>query len=141
MSVWKQIGRISALWLAVWMTGSIVAAIISGGWVTYAKGSAPVLAFLFCAPIGEELFFRDVIFELCERALPRWSSAPILLSTVLFSLHHFQFHQFHFASAIGQVAYSFPMGLVFANLRRNSQSVWPGVGLHFSTNLSGVFGA
>jgi len=43
-------------------------------------------------------------------------------------------------AALGQVAFAFPMGLVFGSLRRGSQSIWPGLGLHFLTNLPGAFG-
>jgi hypothetical protein len=108
---WRRVIRVSALWLTVWLTGSVLVALISGRWVAYTHGAAPVAAFLVCGLVGEELLFRGTIFELSERAVPQWPEAPLLVSSVFFSLQHFQFHQFQLSgAALGQVAFTFRWG-------------------------------
>lgn len=105
-------------------------------------GPPELTAFLLLARLQEELLFRGAIFELAERAWPRvirW--APLLLSTRFFSLHHLQLHHYRLTpAAIGQMAFTLPMGWVLGLLRRESKGFWPGLAVHFLTSLPGAFG-
>lgn len=139
---WRRIIRVSTIWLAVWLGASFAAATHAGHWIAYTSGAASVAGFLFFGPLQEELLFRGAIFELAQRVFPRSPAfMPILISSIFFSLHHFELHHYHATrAALLQVGFTFPMGLVFGALRRDSDSVWPALGLHFLTNLPGCFG-
>jgi membrane protease YdiL (CAAX protease family) len=138
---WRSIRSLSLRWLMVWLLGSVGAAVVKGGWYASAHGWSEIFAFLLFAPIGEEILFRGLVFELAEQALPSRPNAPILLSTLFFSLHHFELHHFQATpAALLQVGFTLPMGFAFGYLRRQSGSLWPSLGLHMLTNLPGVFG-
>jgi len=139
---WSRIFRVSAIWLAVWLSASAAAAIHAGHWIAYTTGAAAISGFVIFGPIQEELLFRGAIFELAERVFSRGRAfTPILISSVFFSLHHFELHRYQVTeAALRQVAFTFPMGLVFGILRAESDSLWPGLILHFLTNLPGCFG-
>lgn len=139
---WPRIFRVGIIWLAVWLAASWLAAIRAGHWIAYTSGAAKVIAFLIFGPLQEELLFRGAIFEQAQRVFPRSAaSMPILISSIFFSLHHFELHQYHVTrAALFQVGFTFPMGLVFGILRRESSSIWPAFVLHFLTNLPGCFG-
>ena len=139
---WVRVLRLSTLWQATWLLASVAYALFRGGWTAYATGPALLIAFLLLGPLWEELLFRGAIFELAERAVPASSLAPILLSSLLFSVHHMELHGFALTSAARlQVAFTFPMGLVFGKVRALSNSVWPGFLLHVLTNLPHAFGS
>jgi membrane protease YdiL (CAAX protease family) len=85
--------------------------------------------------------FRGTLFELAERSFPGNEGAPVWITSVFFSLQHFQLHGYRAdRAALTQVAFTFPMGLVFATLRRRSQSLWPAFVVHILTNLPSAFG-
>lgn len=78
-------------------------------------------------PIAEELFFRGFLFK-GFRQKYGWVNA-MLLSSLFFALLH------------GQVAALIPtflLGSLFAYLYQRSESVFPGMFLHFIVNLIGV---
>ena len=117
-------------------------ALSQGKWVAYTRGPASLLCFALIGPLTEELLFRGAIFELAERTFVRSTIAPLLLSTLLFSLYHLQLHQFRVTPFVAvQLAFTLPMGWVFARLRALSGSIWPSFGLHVLTNLPHCFGA
>jgi membrane protease YdiL (CAAX protease family) len=139
---WSLIRRLGMWTLGIWLAGSALVAFHVGHWVTYTNGLASVIGFVLVAPLAEELLFRGAIFELAERAWPLNPAAPIWMSSVLFSLHHLDLHGFQLTrAALGQVAFTLPLGLAFAALRQRSGSLWPGLGLHVLVNLPGAYGA
>jgi membrane protease YdiL (CAAX protease family) len=88
------------------------------------------------------MLFRGAIFELAERTFFRSAVAPVLVSTVLFSLYHLQLHQFHVTPFVAtQLAFTVPMGIVFGRLRALSGSIWPSFVVHVLTNFPHCFGA
>ncbi|MEU6132138.1 type II CAAX endopeptidase family protein [Saccharopolyspora sp. NPDC047091] len=92
-----------------------------------ADGVLPmVLAFLLLGvltPIGEELLFRGVI----TTALLRYGAvAGVLGSAVIFAVLHG-----NIVTALSGLI----VGLVAGELRRRSDSVWPGVAAHITFNL------
>ena len=126
----------------VWLLGSYAYAISRGQWNAYLVGTAPLIGFLVLGPLGEELLFRGAVFELAERRFPASTFAPILLSSVLFSAHHLQLHGFNITPfVLAQLAFTLPMGLVFARVRMLTGSIWPGLLLHVLTNLPHAFGS
>ena len=139
---WRGVFRLSGIWLAVWLLASIARAAQLGHWIAYAHGAVAVGAFLIFGPLQEELLFRGAIFELVKRAFPSSRALmPILISSVFFSLHHFELHHYRATpAALLQVGFTFPMGIVFGTLRSESGSLWPALVLHFFTNLPGCFG-
>jgi hypothetical protein len=59
----------------------------------------------------------------------------IFVSAIFFSLSHFQYHAYHLTpAAIAQAAYTLPMGITFGYLRERSDSLWPGIVIHFLNN-------
>ncbi len=87
------------------------------------------LAFVFLAvatPIGEELLFRGVV----ATVLLRYGAAiGVVGSAVVFALAH------GLNSALGT---ALVVGLIAAELRRRSGSVWPGVVVHVVNNSIGA---
>jgi len=134
--------RLGTSWLLVWLAASTLAAGVVGHWIQYTNGALALTCFVLVAPLQEELLFRGALFELAERGWPGSGSwHPVLLTTLPYSLQHFQFHQFHLTpAALFQVGFTLPMGIVFGRLRQESGSLWPGFAVHVLTNLPGAFG-
>ena len=139
---WSRILRVSAIWMAIWLSASAVAAVHMGHWIAYPSGAAAISGFVIFGPMQEELLFRGAIFELAQRVFPGGHAViPIVVSSVFFSLHHFELHHYQATdAALQQVVFTFPMRLVFGALRSESGSLWPGLVVHFFTNLPGCFG-
>ncbi len=79
------------------------------------------------APFVEELFFRGFVFAgFCRRY--GWRKAA-LISSALFAVGHLQ------PFAIFPL---FLLGFVFAYLYKRSNSIWPGILMHFLVNLWGM---
>ena len=89
-----------------------------------------VLVAVIAAPLVEEIFFRGFLFQ-GFRQRYGWI-AGILLSSSLFAAAH-----------LDPVAFipTFVLGAVMAYVYHRSNSVWPGVILHFLVNAFGVCGA
>ncbi|MEH3158996.1 MAG: CPBP family intramembrane metalloprotease [Sphingomonas taxi] len=131
---------LSALWLGLWLSASVAVAFAMGYWPTYARGWPAILAFLAFGPIGEELWFRGLIFERARRLWANSARPAIWISTVAFSLHHVQLHRLPLdGAALAQIGFTLPMGLVFAQLRERSGSLLPALLLHVATNLPFIF--
>ena len=139
---WRSVLRISGLWLGGWLSVSLPYACSKGSWVAYAHTAPRLAAFLVFGPLGEEILFRGCVFEQTERAFPASRVAPVWISSLLFSAHHFSLNHYLLTSfAISQMAFTLPMGLIFARLRQWSGSLWPSLALHVLTNLPGAFGS
>lgn len=80
--------------------------------------------------IGEEFFFRGILFRIFERWTGR-QHAAVWLTSVLFALIHFQ---------IFKVIPMAVLAGVFAYLLSFTQSLWPGIVLHFLNNALVVTG-
>lgn len=100
------------------------------------------MAFVITGPLNEELLFRGVLFELLQRRFPLSDRPAILVSSLLFSIHHLQLHGFRVTRfVLLQLAFTFLMGWVLARLRQKSDSIWPGYAVHVLTNLPHAFGS
>lgn len=82
------------------------------------------------APLVEEIFFRGFLFQ-GFRHRYGWTKA-MLLSSAIFAVAH-----------LDPVALipTFILGCLLAYLFQRSNSVWPGIILHFLVNAFGLFGA
>ena len=79
------------------------------------------------APVVEEVFFRGFVFAgLCRRY--DWRKAA-LISSALFALIHLQ------PTAFLPI---FILGYIFAYLYHRSDSIWPAIVMHVSTNALGL---
>ena len=76
--------------------------------------------------ISEELLFRGLILV---ALLPYGKKTAILGSSVMFAIMH---------QNIGQIVYTFGMGIVLALIVVKTQSVWGAIILHFLNNLFSV---
>ena len=139
---WPRVIRLSTIWLGSWLLAASAWALLHGKWEAYVVGAFAILGFTLLGPLTEELLFRGAIFELAQRSYPAKTLVPILISTVLFSAYHLQLHGFRITPfVVLQLAFTLPMGFVFATLRAWSGSLWPGLVLHMLTNLPHAFGA
>ena len=139
---WRKLLRVASNWLLVWLLASLLYAIALGRWPAYIQGMAYLLCFALVGPLVEELLFRGAVFELAQRTFRRSIVAPLAISTLLFSLYHLQLHHFRVSPFVAtQLAFTLPMGWVFARLRSLSGSIWPGYVLHVLTNLPHCFGS
>jgi len=82
------------------------------------------------APLVEEIFFRGFLFQ-GFRARYGWP-AGMLLSSALFAAAHLD---------LVALIPTFILGNVLAYVYHRSNSVWPGIFLHFLVNAFGLFGA
>ncbi len=87
-----------------------------------------IIATFVIAPIGEELFFRGVILGYAKRYMP--PAVAILFQGVLFGLYH---------GNIVQGIYACILGCLLGYVAYKSESLIPGMILHFSINLSVLF--
>lgn len=87
-----------------------------------------IITAVVIAPVVEEVFFRGFIFA-GFRQRYGWQKAA-LISSALFAFVHLQ-----------PLAFIplFILGYVFAFLYHRSNSIWPGILMHFIVNLWGVF--
>ena len=74
-------------------------------------------------PLGEELFFRGVIYTYCRR----WGVAAVAVSSLLFGLVH--------GLDVTLVSASF-FGVILALLYERSGSLWPLVASHSTSYIS-----
>jgi membrane protease YdiL (CAAX protease family) len=98
--------------------------------------------FLLIGLMAEELLFGGAIYELAERAFgDTMTWAPVVVTAVLFSLEHFQFHGFHVTpGSLFMAGFTLPMGGVLGLLRRYSGSIWPGAVVHLLSGVPWVYG-
>lgn len=99
----------------------------------FGSGTSPVLIFLagiVIAPLVEEIFFRGFVYT-GLREKYGWVAAA-LISAALFAVVHLQ--------PLTMLPI-FLMGLIFAYLYERTESIWPAVIMHFSTNTLGLAAA
>src|SRR6266516_2338674 len=88
---------------------------------------ATLLAAVFVAPFCEEVFFRGFFFPGLRQSMPvGWA---IVLSSFFFAVAH---------ADPGSFAVLFIIGLALAFLRWRTNSIWPGMILHFINNGLGA---
>jgi membrane protease YdiL (CAAX protease family) len=139
LAVWRRVFGISAIWLSVWIAGSVAAATLAGHWIHYSAGFPLVVAFIVFGPAGEELLFRGLIFEKARAIWPTTAAPAMCISTAAFSLHHLALDAAPHGLAIAQILFTIPMGFVFALLRERTGSILPGWLLHVATNVPAAF--
>jgi membrane protease YdiL (CAAX protease family) len=96
----------------------------------FAESSSPwwlLVAGVGVAPVVEEVFFRGFLFAgLCKRY--DWQKAA-LISSALFAVIHLQ---------LTAMIPLFILGFIFAYLYHRSNSIWPAILMHMSTNALGL---
>ena len=122
------------------LIGAYVLIYIVQVWVPKLPTAGGLVIFLGTGLLAEEFWFRGAIFSLTERAYPRHQQRwAILLSAACYGLSHWQYHGFGLtAAAAVQISYTLLLGLVLGLLRRQTQSLWPAVGLHLAVNIVAV---
>jgi uncharacterized protein len=88
-----------------------------------------ILATTIAAPITEEIFFRGFLFK-GFRQTYGWKTA-LILSALIFSIFHAQ---------VATLIPMFLLGGLFAYLYHRTESVYPGIILHFIINVIGTVG-
>ena len=99
----------------------------------FAKLDSPVWFFIvgaIFAPLVEEIFFRGFLFQ-GFRARYGWQTA-ILLSSAIFAVAHLD--------PVVLIP-TFILGCLLAYVYHRSNSIWPGILLHFLVNSSSLLGA
>jgi membrane protease YdiL (CAAX protease family) len=99
----------------------------------FAKLDSPVWFFIvgaIFAPLVEEIFFRGFLFQ-GFRARYSWMTA-IFLSGAVFALAHLD---------LVVLIPTFILGCLLAYVYHRSNSIWPGIILHFLVNSSSLLGA
>jgi membrane protease YdiL (CAAX protease family) len=102
---------------------------------------SPIIFFLV-TPIVEELLFRGWIYgQLQKMKFPRSLPInPVVGSAFLFGLHHLQYFNYHLTLfAVFQMGYTFVLGLVFGEMRKKSQSIYPSLFTHILINFITVY--
>ena len=86
-----------------------------------------MLAAVIVAPVVEEMFFRGFLFQ-GFRQRYGWVAASMLSSAIFAAAH---------LDPVSLIP-TFILGVVFSYVYHRSNSVWPGIILHFSVNAFGV---
>lgn len=118
-------------------TLAVSAAIMFGSsiWTQMVFSAADAVVLVVVAVLVEEWWFRGVVYDLAAARFPANPRLALLISAVLFSLGHWQYHGFRLTlPALAQMAYTLPLGLVFGGLRATTGRIWPGVLLHMALN-------
>ncbi len=89
-----------------------------------------VIPTVIAAPFAEEVFFRGFLFQGLRSKLG-WNSAA-LLSSSIFALLHLQ---------LAAMIPTFLLGYLFCFTFHKSNSIWPGIILHFLINSLGICAA
>ena len=99
----------------------------------FAELDSPVWFFIvgaIFAPLVEEIFFRGFLFQ-GFRARYGWVTA-VLLSSAIFAIAHLD---------LVALIPTFILGCLLAYMYHRSNSIWPGIFLHFLVNFFGLLGA
>ena len=122
------------------MLATYVAIYVVHVWVPKLPTAGGLIIFLGTGLLAEEFWFRGAILLLAEKACSRHQHRwAILLSAACYGLSHWQYHGFALTTAAAmQIAYTFLLGLLLGLLRRQTQSLWPAVGLHLAVNMVAV---
>lgn len=109
-------------------------------WIPIAQNWRDLIPFLFTGLLAEELLFRGCIYNLIKKITqgkPKTTfSYAVIFSSLLFSLHHLAYHEFHLTQeSLSQVVYTFFAGIIFATVRESSGKLWPAIILHMLVNM------
>ena len=99
----------------------------------FAESSSPwwlLVAGIVVAPVVEEVFFRGFVFA-GLRTRYEWKKAAVI-SSILFALIHFQ---------LTAMIPIFILGFIFSYLYHRSNSIWPAIVMHVSTNALALVAA
>ena len=80
------------------------------------------------APIGEELFFRGLLYDWFRQKMPLW--AAVVISSVLFGLAHYD-------SWMVMIS-TFIMGVGLALAYQYTKSIWTSILIHIFTNFGSI---
>jgi hypothetical protein len=93
------------------------------------NGILVIISVGLLAPVGEELLFRGIIFDLCQRLFKKPVYA-IILTGLLFGLYH--------VNPV-QICYAIPMGILLAYTAYRGKSIFPAIILHMAVNITSYF--
>jgi membrane protease YdiL (CAAX protease family) len=128
---WRKLGLLSLATL------SITASIIFGSrvWTQPVATLEGALVLVVIAVLVEECWFRGVVYAVLINRFPASPKLAIAVSSVLFSLNHWQYHGFRLTlPALAQIVYTLPLGLVFGYMRSATGRLWPGILVHMAIN-------
>jgi len=128
---WRKLGLLTLATL------SITAVIIFGSsvWTQPVATIEGALVLVVVAVLVEEYWFRGVVYGVLIKRFPASPKLAIIVSSVLFSLNHWQYHGFHLTlPAVAQIVYTLPLGFVFGYLRSATGRLWPGILVHMAIN-------
>jgi membrane protease YdiL (CAAX protease family) len=128
---WRKLALLSLATLG--MTASIIFG--SSVWTQPVATLEAALVLVVIAVLVEECWFRGVVYAVLINRFPASPKLAIAVSSVLFSLNHWQYHGFRLTlPALAQIAYTLPLGLVFGYMRSATGRLWPGILVHMAIN-------
>ena len=128
---WRKLGLLTLATL------SITAVIIFGSsvWIQPVATVEAALVLVVIAVLVEEYWFRGVVYGVMINRFPASPKLAMTVSSVLFSLNHWQYHGFRLTlPALAQIVYTLPLGFVFGYLRSATGRLWPGILVHMAIN-------
>ncbi len=142
-SMYLQKGRIG-LGLAVGIAGFIILAALAfqpmigqaGGTSTLLSALPWILLFVLSNGFMEELLYRGILLKRYEAFLGKGLS--LLLSTVVFTLMHFQAG--YVANVVQFLVLLFPLALIWGWLMQKTDSIWGSVIFHAGADCIIIFG-
>jgi membrane protease YdiL (CAAX protease family) len=132
---WRKLGLLTGATLG------ITASIIFGSrvWTQSVSTIEGAVVLVVIAVLVEEYWFRGVVYGVMTNRFPASPKAALTVSSVLFSLNHWQYHGFHLTlPALAQIVYTLPLGFVFGYIRSATGRLWPGILVHMAINLLAV---
>lgn len=132
--------RNSALILCgCWLMATAYFVLIQKVWVPTLKDWIDAVAFMITGLIVEEILFRGIVFDLSKKVFGDKKfgsfSIAVIISALLFGIQHLSYHHFAINSAsITQLLYTMAMGLVFAQLRETTGTLWSVIVFHMINN-------
>jgi membrane protease YdiL (CAAX protease family) len=128
---WRKLALLALATLGI--TASIIVG--SSVWTQPVATLEGALVLVVVAVLVEEYWFRGVVYAVLTDRFPASPRLAITVSSVLFSLNHWQYHAFHLTlPALAQIVYTLPLGFVFGYLRSATGRLWPGILLHMAIN-------
>ena len=123
----------------IWLLMTAYFVLVKKVWVPNLKDWVDGTAFMLTGLIAEEILFRGILYDLCNKVFGYRRflnfSIPVLLTAILFGLQHLSYHGFKITPAsTTQVVYTIFMGIVFATFKESTGRLWPVILLHMLTN-------
>lgn len=135
---WRRVGLLTVATL------SITAGIMFGSniWTQPVTTLEQALVLVVIAVLVEEYWFRGVVYGVMTDRFPASPKLALAVSSVLFSLNHWQYHGFNLTlPALAQIVYTLPLGFVFGYLRSATGRLWPSILVHMAINTLAVIRA